>query len=215
MRRFTSSPTQIRITETLRPMVSRIKTLFSTWYSKLCRNRSRQRQLIAISAGVAAVVFLITIVQLQSQRQKLAAHFTVLVATGDITTGEQVTADVVRTLLVPASLVTSTIIVDLPGSAYAIQNIGAGELITSINVADRSMATSVVPIGWRTIAITSPTALPPMSPGDHVDVIANGMILAANAVVVSTSGELLRPNDSPYITHVVIGVPPDAAPSVA
>ena len=48
-----------------------------------------------------------------------------------------------------------------------------------------------------------------------MDVIANGMILAANAVVVSTSGELLRPNDSPYITHVVIGVPPDAAPSVA
>jgi hypothetical protein len=161
------------------------------------------------------MVFFVNIVQLQSQRQQLAANFTVLVATSDIASGQRVTTAEVRPLLVPASLVSASVIVDLPGTAYAQQNIGVGEVITSINVTDQAANISVVPAGWRTIAITSPTALPPMSAGDHVDVIANGVVLVTNAVVVATTGELSAPNNMTYITHVVIGVPADAAPSVA
>lgn len=171
--------------------------------------------MIAVCTGVAAVVFFINIVQLQSQKQQLAAHFTVFVATSDIESGELVTTAVVRPLLVPASLVTSTVILDLPGTAYAQQNIGIGEVITSINVADRPLNISVVPAGWRTIAITSPIALPPMSAGDHVDVIANGVVLVANAVVVSTTGGSSSPDGMAFITQVVIAVPAEAAPSVA
>lgn len=171
--------------------------------------------MIALCAGVAAVVFFVNIVQLQSQRQQLAARFTVFVASSDIAPGERVTAAVVRPLLVPASLVTSTVILDLPGIAYAQQNIGIGEVITSINVADQPVNISVVPAGWRTIAITSPIALPPMSAGDHVDVIANGVVLVANAVVVSTTGGLSSSDGMAFITQVVIAVPADAAPSVA
>lgn len=171
--------------------------------------------MIALCTGVAAVIFFVNIVQLQSQRQQLAARFTVFVASSDIAPGERVTAAVVRPLLVPASLVTSTVILDLPGIAYAQQNIGIGEVITSINVADQPVNISVVPTGWRTIAITSPIALPPMSAGDHVDVIANGTVLVANAVVVSTAGGSSSPDDMAFITQVVIAVPADAAPSVA
>lgn len=209
------SPTVVRITAVMRPVVLRLETLLTVRYSRLCRNHGQQRRVIVICSGVAALVFFVNIVQLQSQRQQLAAHFTVLVATSDIAAGEPVTTAVVRQLFVPASLVTASVIVDLPGTAYAQQNIGVGEVITSINVTDQAANTSVVPAGWRTIAITSPTALPPMSAGDHVDVIANGVVLVANAVVVSTTGELSPPQDMTFIIHVVIGVPADAAPSVA
>ena len=54
-----------------------------------------------------------------------------------------------------------------------------------------------------------------MSPGDHVDVIANGVVLVSNAIVVSTSGELASADNLVLITYVVIGVPAESAPKVA
>lgn len=215
MQRIRNSATVIRISTVVRPVASRLKAILTMGYSKLCRDHRQQRRVIALCAGVAAVVFFVNIIQLQSQKHRLAANFTVFVATTDIAPGDPVTTAVVRPLLVPASLVAVTVIIDLPNTAYAQQNIGVGELITSINVADKSSNISIVPAGWRTVAITSPTALPPMSAGDHVDVIANGVVLVANAVVVSTAGELSPPDSVVFITHVVIGVPADSAPSVA
>lgn len=215
MQRITHSQPIAQIISALRPVVSRINTVLTTWYSTLCRNHDQQRRVIALCTGVAAVVFFTNIIQLQSQKQQLATHFTVFVATSNIEPGELVTTAVVRPLLVPASLATTTVIVNLPATAYAQQNIGIGELITSVNVAELPVNISVVPAGWRTIAITSPIALPPMSTGNHVDVIANGVVLATNAVVVSTTGEPPPPNGMTFITQVIIAVPAEAAPRVA
>ncbi len=166
-------------------------------------------------AGIASIVFLISIFQLQSQRQDLAANFTAFVATRDIAAGEPVTNDLVRSIRVPASLVAATTVSELGQSSYATQNIGAGELMTSTNIAEDLSNIANIPDGWRTIAITSSTPLPPMSPGDHVDVIANGVVLVSNAVVVSTSGELSSKESVIAITFVIIGVPAGSAPQVA
>jgi len=215
MQRLKNSGAVIRISTAVIPIAARFNAILNAGYSKLCRDHRLQRRAVALCAGIAAVVFFVNVIQLQSQKQKLAANFNVFVATRDIAAGDPVTTAVVRPLLVPASLVAATVIAGLPNTAYARQSIGVGELITSINVADESSSISIVPAGWRTIAITSSIALPPMSAGDHVDVIANGVVLVANAVVVSTSGELSPPSSMVFITHVVIGVPADSAPSVA
>lgn len=215
MQRLKNSGAVIRISTAITPIATRINSIFNAEYSKLCRDHRLRRRAIALCAGVAAVVFFVNVIQLQSQKQKLAANISVLVATRDIASGDPVTNSAVQQLLVPAALVAATVITDLPITAYAQQSIGIGELITTINVADEPSSLSIVPAGWRTIAITSSTALPPMSAGDHVDVIANGLVLVANAVVVSTSGELSPPSSMVFITHVVIGVPADSAPSVA
>ncbi len=215
MQRLKNSGAVARISTAVTPIATRLNTILNAGYSKLCRDHRLQRRAIASCAGVAAVVFLVNVIQLQSQKQQLAANISVLVATNDIASGDPVTNSAVKQLLVPASLVAATVITQLPNTAYARQSIGAGELITSINVADKSSSTSFIPAGWRTIAITSSNAFPPMSAGDHVDVIANGVILVANAVVVSTSDEMSSPSSMVFITQVVIGVPADSAPSVA
>lgn len=215
MQRIRNSATLTRISAVATTVAARVKTILGAGYSRLSRDNRLQRRAIVLFAGVAATVFLINVNQLQSQKSRLAANFTVLVATSDIEAGDLVTTAAVRTLLVPASLVAATVMADLPNAAYAKQNIGVGELITSTNVAEKSSGISSVPAGWRTVAITSPTALPPMSAGDRVDVIANGVVLVANAVVISTTGQMSTSGSMAYITQVVIGVPADSAPSVA
>lgn len=215
MQRIRESATLIRVSTVVTTLATRVKTILGAGYSRLCRDNRVQRRTIALFAGIAATVFLANVIQLQSQKNQLAANFVVLVATSDIEAGDHVTTAVVRPLFVPASLVAATVIVDLPNAAYAKQSIGAGELITSINVAEKSSDISSVPAGWRTVAITSPTALPPMSAGDRVDVIANGIVLVANAVVVSTTGQMSTSGSMEFITQVVIAVPVDSAPIVA
>ena len=215
MRRIKDSATVVRFLAAVQPVLVKVHTFLSAAYSKLCRDNRWQRRVIALCAGFASVVFLISIIQLQSQRQRLAANFTTFVATRDIASGEPVTSDLVRSIRVPASLVPATTVTDLGQTSYAKQNIGAGELLTSTNIADDLSNIAHVPVGWRTIAISSPTPLPPMSPGDHVDVIANGVVLVANAMVVSTSGELSSNGIMVAITFVIIGVPAGSAPQVA
>lgn len=215
MQRISHSPTVIRLITAVRPVLSQLDTRLRRQYSKLCRDHGLQHRVIAICAGVAAVVFFINVIQLQSQKQQIAAHYIVYVATRDIAPGELVTPSLVRQLPVPALLVAASVIVKLPAIAYAQQKIGSGEMITTINVADSPMIISIVPAGWRTIAITPPTALPPMSAGDYVDVIANGVVLVANAVVISATGESTSLTNMAFTTQVVIAVPADFAPIVA
>lgn len=215
MQRISNFPTVVRLTTAVRPVVSQLNTRIRTGYSKLCRDHGQQRRVIAICVGVAAMVFFINVVQLQSQKQQLAAHYNVLVATREIAPGELVTTSSVQPLFVPAALLTGSVMLNLPATAYAQEKIAVGEVITTINVAAQPMNISVVPAGWRTIAITPPTALPPMSTGDHVDVIANGVVLVINAIVVSATGESSSSNNMTFTTQVVIAVPADVAPSVA
>lgn len=197
------------------PLIGRVKSVLGAAYSRLCRDHRLQRWAITSCAAIAAAVFLVNVIQLQSQKNRLAANFTVFVATANMATGDPVSTAEVRPLLVPASLLAASVITDLPDTAFARQSIGVGEIITSINVGDKSSSITAVPTGWRTVAITSPTALPPMAVGDHVDVIANGVVLVANAVVVSTSGEKSNTGEMVFITQVVIGVPAEFAPGVA
>ncbi|MEO8162344.1 MAG: SAF domain-containing protein [Ilumatobacteraceae bacterium] len=215
IQRIRNSATVAQFSNYITPVVARANSVVRAGYSRLCRDHRLRHRAIALGAGIAAGVFFVNVIQLQSQKSQLAANFTVLVATANIAIGDTVTAAEVRPLRVPASLVATTVLIHLPTTAFAQQSIGVGEVITSINVGEKSSNTSAVPAGWRTVAITAPTALPPMSAGDRVDVIANGVVLVANAVVVSTRGEESTKGSMELITQVVIGVPAISAPSVA
>jgi hypothetical protein len=85
----------------------------------------------------------------------------------------------------PRSAVAPTALHNLQTGLVAQQSISIGELLTTTNTGTSTSKQLQLPIGFRSVAIVPPAALPPMQVGDHVDIIANGVVLAADALVLS------------------------------
>ena len=84
------------------------------------------------------------------------------------------------------------------------------ELLTTTNTGTSTSTQLQLPIGFRSVAIVPPAALPPMQVGDHVDIIANGVVLAADALVLS-----LIENTPGVISGVIVAVPAELSAAVA
>jgi hypothetical protein len=67
-------------------------------------------------------------------------------------------------------------------------------------------ASQTIPAGWRGVAMPRDVVAPQVGAGDTVDVVADGRLLAAGAVVVSAATD----TDGP-----VVAVPAEVAPVVA
>ena len=197
-------------------------------YSKLCRDQTKQRQIVVALALFVATVFFVNVTQLQSQRERLTATTNALIATRSIGAGEMVLSTAIAAFALPSSIFTPSAISNLPKPAFAKRDISAGDLITTNNVATQPAVISLVPDGWRIVSITPQTALPPMNPGDHVDVVANNSVLVADAIVVSittasypTGGAKIGGSTTggareiTLASQVLIAIPFDAAATVA
>ena len=228
MQRFSKSQTFAKFAEANKPAAMKLISWLSEQYAKLCRDQAKQRQVVAALAAFAALVFFFNAAQLQSQRARLTATTNALVATRSIGAGEMVSATATAAFNLPSSIFAPSAISKLPHPAFAVRDISAGDLITSSNVAARPAVASLVPAGWRIVSISPQTALPPMKPGDHVDVIANNSVLVADAIVVSITAANLPTGDAnigggttngareiTLASHVVIAIPADAAATVA
>jgi hypothetical protein len=90
------------------------------------------------------------------------------------------------------------------------QSISIGELLTTTNTGMTASTQLQLPIGLRSVAIVPPAALPPMRVGDHVDIIANGVVLAADALVLS-----LMENTTGEVIGVIVAVPAELSAAVA
>lgn len=214
MQRIFKSQTFAKVAAATKPAAEKINFWFSTQYAKLCRDQTKQRQVVVGLALLVAIIFFVSVTRLQAQRERLMATADALIATRHIGAGELVTPSAAAAFALPSTIFAPDAISDLPQPAIAQRDINPGDLITSSNVAVRPITASLVPEGWRTVAITPQSALPPMRAGDHVDVIANNVVLVANAIVVltktvSAAGEIMS------ATQVVIAIPADAAATVA
>ena len=190
---------------TLSPIIARIRDWCATNYLALCRNNRRRQQVIAGLACCAALTFFVTMSRMQSATKSLGATVVVLVASHTIEPGDAITSQlfVARTFVRSAVAPTALRAVQL--GLVAQQRISVGELLTTTNTGTSTSTQIQLPIGFRSVAIVPPAALPPMHVGDHVDIIANGVVLAADALVLSlienTTGTVAG-----VITGVVIGV---------
>lgn len=228
MQRISKSQTFARFVAAHRPAATKVISWLSTQYAKLCRDQTKQRQVVVALAAFAALVFFVNVTQLQSQRERLTATTNALVATRSIGAGELVSANATAAFALPSSVFSPDAISNLPQPAFAQRDISPGDLITTRNVAMQPAAVSLVPVGWRTVSITPQAALPPMNPGDHVDVIANNSVLVTDAIVVSITaanyptgnatiggGTTNGAREITLASQVVIAVPADAAATVA
>ena len=192
------------------PVIVRIREMGATNYLALCRNNRRQHQVIAGLVCCAALTFFITLSRMQSATRSLGLTTPVLIATSSIEPGDIITSQLFSLRALPRSAVAPTALHDLQTGLVAQQSISIGELLTTTNTGTSTSKQLQLPIGFRSVAIVPPAALPPMQVGDHVDIIANGVVLAADALVLS-----LMENTTSEVVGVIVAVPAELSAAVA
>ena len=199
-----------KLRTTLSPVIARIRDWCATNYLALCRNNRRRQQVIAGLMCCAALTFFVTLSRMQSATRSLGATVVVLVASHNIGPGDLITPQLFNRHTLPRSAVAPTALHDVQIGLVAQQSISIGELLTTTNTGTSTSKQLQLPIGFRSVAIVPPAALPPMQVGDHVDIIANGVVLAADALVLS-----LIENTTGVITGVIVAVPAELSAAVA
>jgi hypothetical protein len=174
-------------------------------HRELCRNRQRQIAVISGLAIVAALVYALSVSQLRQQREAFGNYVLVHIATNNIAAGQPITQQNTKTFTMPTQFVLPSTRTSLPSSLTATSDIGEGDVISLQNTAAAGEG-AAVPAGMRAVSIVPRVAMPALAPGTFVDIIANGQILAAHGIVLST----LENN-----VGVVVAVPELSAPAVA
>ncbi len=174
-------------------------------HRELCRNRQRQIAVISGLAIVAALVYALSVSQLRQQRDAFGNYVLVHIAANNIPAGQPITHQNTKTFTMPTQFVLPSTRTSLPSSLTATSDISEGDVISLQNTAADGEGPSV-PAGMRAVSIVPRVAMPALAPGTFVDIIANGQILAAHGIVLST----LENN-----VGVVVAVPELSAPAVA
>ena len=188
------------------PVIVRIREMSAANYLALCRNNRRQHQVIAGLVCCAALTFFITLSGMQSATASLGLTTPVLIASSNIEPGDIITTQLFSLRTLPRSAVAPTALHDLQTGLVAQQSISIGELLTTTNTGTSTSNQLQLPAGFRSVAIVPPAALPPMQVGDHVDIIANGIVLAADALVLSLIEDTIG---------VIVAVPAELSAAVA
>ena len=188
------------------PFIVRIREISAVNYLALCRNNRRRQQAIAGLVCFAALMFFITLSRMQSATDSLGLTTPVLIASSNIEPGDIITTQLFILRTLPRSAVTPTALHNLQTGLVAQQSISIGELLTTTNTGTSTSKQLQLPVGFRSVAIVPPAALPPMQVGDHVDIIANGIVLAADALVLSLIEDTIG---------VIVAVPADLSAAVA
>ena len=199
-----------KLRTTLSPVIARIRDWCATNYLALCRNNRRRQQVITGLMCCAALTFFVTMSHMQSATKSLGATVVVLVASHNIGPGDAITSQLFVTRTFVRSAVAPTALHTVQLGLVAQQSISIGELLTTTNTGTSTSTQLQLPIGFRSVAIVPPAALPPMQVGDHVDIIANGVVLAADALVLS-----LIENTPGVITGVIVAVQAELSAAVA
>ena len=192
------------------PFIVRIREISAVNYLALCRNNRRRQQAIAGLVCFAALMFFITLSRMQSATDSLGLTTPVLIASSNIEPGDIITTQLFILRTLPRSAVTPTALHNLQTGLVAQQSISIGELLTTTNTGTSTSKQLQLPVGFRSVAIVPPAALPPMQVGDHVDIIANGLVLAADALVLS-----LMENTNSEVVGVIVAVPAELSAAVA
>jgi hypothetical protein len=192
----------------MQEIINRLQPVFrfaERVHRELCRNRQRQIAVISGLAIVAALVYALSVSQLHQQRDAFGNYVLVHIATNNIAAGQPITQQNTKTFTMPTQFVLPSTRTSLPSSLTATSDIGEGDVISLQNTAAAGEG-AAVPAGMRAVSIVPRVAMPALAPGTFVDIIANGQILAAHGIVLST----LENN-----VGVVVAVPELSAPAVA
>ena len=208
-------PSLHRFLTAITPVITRVREIGAANYLALCRNNRRRQQAIAGLACCAALTFFITLSRMQSATASLGSTTPVLIALSNIEPGDIITTQLFSMRTLPRSAVTATALHDLQTGLVAQQSISIGELLTTTNTGTSNSKQLQLPVGFRSVAIVPPAALPPMQVGDHVDIVANGIVLAADALVLGLMENTTSAFTGVMVIGVIVAVPAELSAAVA
>ena len=192
----------------MKELIHRLQPVFryaGRMHRELCRSRHRQVAVITVLALIAAVIYALSVAQLHRQRDAFGNYVLVHVATADISAGQPISLQNTKTFTMPTQFVLPSTRTALPTTLTATSDIGKGDIISLQNSFAEGEGASV-PVGMRAVSIVPRIAMPALSPGTFVDIIANGQVIAARGIILSS----LENN-----VGVVVAVPELLAPAVA
>ena len=175
----------------------------TTRVRRLTARHPRLRWLPVITAAIAVLLSSAAHHRrVDAERRAWGETVPVWVATSDIAPGDSIT---VERRQIPVALTPDDVIIAeaAPPDAVARQRLGAGRIVTGVDLAAGSGSDALIPVGWRGVPVDEVTASG-AAVGDRVDVVSDGMVLAAAALVTGRDGGV-----------VTVAVPADAAPLVA
>lgn len=152
---------------------------------------------IGVVAGAVALGTTRAMAGVEAQRRSWGEQQTVWVASVAIEPGQPIHADRQE---VPSAVVPSDAVRVAPGDAVARQRVGAGEIITAVDLAVRGPA-SLIPDGW--VAFPVAASVDHFGTGDHLRVYSGDRFVATGVVVDHAESELM------------VAIPVDAAPAMA
>jgi hypothetical protein len=127
------------------------------------------------------------------------------IASATISAGEPISQQNTKTFTMPTQFVLPSTRTSLPPELWATNDIAEGDIISLQNTSAEGEG-AAVPSGMRAVSIIPRVAMPALAPGTFVDIIANGQIIAAHGIVLSSLANNVG---------VVVAVPELAAPAVA
>lgn len=168
----------------------------------LARHRWLYWAAVASLAAATALVVASAGAAVDDARRSWGATRPVLVATADLVPGEPLDgAAELRPLPVP--MIPTAAIGAVPTGAVARQHVGTGEVVVEADVAATANPQALIPAGWSAVAVAEPVPSGAVT-GDEVTAVAEGVVLAADGVVVGRSGDA-----------VLVAVPAGDGPAVA
>ncbi len=163
----------------------------------------RHRRLVWLAAALAAagaawgVADAVT--SLERAERRWGEAVTVWVSTRDLVPGDTIEA---APRAHPRAMVPSSALGRDPTGLIALQHVAADEVVTAADVGRSGL--ELLPAGWRGVAVSTDSPAITVVPGQRVEVVGAGQVLAADAVVIGTADAI-----------VTVGVPRDVAALVA
>jgi hypothetical protein len=164
--------------------------------------------ILTLAACVGGSV-LAAMARVERERESWGTSTTVVVAARDVAPGETMSgATVAREA--PLALAPPTAVHTLAPSATATQRIAAGEIVVESDVVRVGGPLALLPAGWLAVTVPDSTGGSALEsgalfrPGDPATVLADGAVIAADAVVVAVAAQ-----------SIVVGVPAADAARVA
>lgn len=152
--------------------------------SFLARHRAAHAAAVLLPGVIAAAVVANEVRQLTDERASWGERRTVWLAAVDLAPGQPVVAS--RREL-PGAALPETALTDDPTGLPVLQRVGRGEILTRLDVASSPLAPSRFPTNARMVAVPVDEQSLGVTPGDRVDIVAGGVTLAEDGLVVAVA----------------------------